>query len=81
MREELAEAGADDAMSRTAKRIEARRARNRALIEADAQTRCGFCRRTVPKVGAIFRANEGRVYCNIDCLADQQERERIEASR
>lgn len=57
----------------TKKRLEARRQRNRQIAQADAEQRCVFCRRRLPKGCEIFLAASLQAlrYCNIDCWRDQ----------
>lgn len=59
------------------KRIAERRERNMELGKADAKNRCGFCKRELPKNGIAMRWNDPAMYCNADCLKDQEEREKV----
>ena len=51
------------------KHVRARQQRNRELGKRDAANRCGFCRKALPKQGAITRWDDDRKrYCDNDCL-------------
>lgn len=54
------------------KTLALRRQKNHALGAQDAAHRCAFCRRELPKVGAVERFSDGKKFCNASCQTDQE---------
>lgn len=56
--------------------VKARRDRNRAIANQDAAHRCEFCRRALP-AKSIVRWEDGKKFCDLECVQDFEEQERV----
>lgn len=56
------------------KRLEARRAANKALAMVDAKKRCGICKRGLP-AKVFLRWGDPSMYCSVDCRDEAEERQ------